>query len=283
MIQSIYFLPHGMQIIPGMEDPYNTDFQNLHDKMTEIQINMEKEKSEYIVLITPHGLNLEDQFLTYDHNSFNGNYYKIEEDVSVVYGQFVTTKSWLGDEEFSNRFREYLNKNNIEVKGLTQGYADYPLALAWGETVPLYYLPKTNKSKIIILGIPRSRHEKIFEIQKTLSELGSLLVEFCHSEEKTVSIIFSGDLSHTHIESGPYGFHPSSKTFDNLVQEWSKQPNRETFSKILDLQPTALACGMAGISMLQGIADKHQLMNNASFYDLPTYFGMIINHWKLMV
>ncbi|MHA2028975.1 MAG: DODA-type extradiol aromatic ring-opening family dioxygenase [Candidatus Kariarchaeaceae archaeon] len=281
MIKSVYFLPHGMQIIPGMEDPYNQDFENLHIKMTQITKLLEEDNSEIVILVTPHGLNLADQFLIYEHNEFLGNYFKIVEDESVVYGDLIETKSWKGDQEFSINFKEYLLKNGINAQGLTQGYADYPLTLAWGETVPLYYLPQTNNVKIVILGLPRSRHEKIYDIQDTLVDLGQLVLQFCKEIPERTALIFSGDLSHTHVDGGPYGFHPSSKTFDKLVERWSREPLRNVFENILELQQTALACGMAGLSMLQGIADKNKLINTFDFYDLPTYFGMIVNHWKL--
>lgn len=283
MLNSIYFLPHGMQIIPGMENPYNFDFEKLHNEMEKISETLEAENSELLILVTPHGLNLENDFLIYEHNEFTGNYYNIVEKKSVVYGDLVDTKRWQGDQEFSLQLKQFIAKNEIDIRGLSQGYADYPLTLAWGETVPLYYLPAEKSQRIIILGIPRSRHEDIFKIQDTLVKLGQTLIEFCQDQEETISIIFSGDLSHTHIAEGPYGYHPTSKTFDYLVREWSKFPRRETFNKILELQPTALACGMAGLSMLQGIADKYQLNNDISFYDLPTYFGMIINRWELTI
>lgn len=283
MIKSVYFLPHGMQIIPGMEDPYNTDFEQLHNEMEKIREILKQEKSEHLILITPHGLNLEDRFLIYEHNEFIGHYYKIIEKQSVVYGKLVDTKKWEGDQETSLKLKQFLISSGFDIDGLSQGYADYPLTLAWGETVPLFYLPENLGQRVIVLGIPRSRHEKIYSMQETLTKLGQAVIEFCENQEISTSIIFSGDLSHTHVEDGPYGYDSSSKEFDSLVQEWSKNPKRKTFEKILKLQKTALACGMAGISMIQGIVDKHEISINTSFYDLPTYFGMIVNHWEIKI
>lgn len=283
MIKSVFFLPHGMQIIPGMEDPYNSDFEKLHIEMETIRKVMESESAELLVLITPHGLNLEDRFIIYEHNEFIGHYYKIIEKQSVVYGDLVETKKWQGSQEDSLKLKQYLIGCGLDIDCLTQGYADYPLTLAWGETVPLYYLPEKLGQRIIVLGIPRSRHEEIYTMQDTLVKLGQALIEFCKDQNNSTALIFSGDLSHTHIEDGPYGYDPSSKEFDRLVQVWSNNPKRETFEKILELQKTALACGMAGISMIQGIVDKYEISINTSFYDLPTYFGMIVNRWEIKI
>ncbi|MFV2015987.1 MAG: hypothetical protein ACC656_11190, partial [Candidatus Heimdallarchaeota archaeon] len=68
MINSIYFLPHGMQIIPGMEDPYNSEFEKLHIEMEKIRKTLESDNSALILLITPHGLNLDSNFLIYENN-----------------------------------------------------------------------------------------------------------------------------------------------------------------------------------------------------------------------
>ncbi|OLS26160.1 MAG: hypothetical protein HeimC2_16520 [Candidatus Heimdallarchaeota archaeon LC_2] len=283
MIQSIYFLPHGMQIIPRIENPVNTKFNKLHDAMEEIRNKLNEEDPEYVILITPHGFNLQNQYLIYLHNEFDGNYYVINEKESVVYGDLIESRKWSGDVMISHSLLNYLEEMKLDFNGLTLGYPDYPLTLAWGETVPLYYLPKDCKSKIVIIGIPRSRHEKINEIQDELCVLGQSIVDFCLKLKKKVSIIFSGDLSHTHLETGPYGFHESSKEFDSFVKDWSEKPTKDVFNKILNLQKTALACGIAGISMLQGIHDKYGLKNQFSIYDLPTYFGMVVNQWKLDV
>ncbi|MCE7736411.1 MAG: hypothetical protein GPJ54_16140 [Candidatus Heimdallarchaeota archaeon] len=283
MLNSIYFLPHGMQIIPGMEDPYNFDFEKLHIEMEKIKEVLESESSELIILVTPHGLNLEDRFLIYEHNELIGHYYRILEKQSVVYGDLVDTKKWQGSQETSLQLKQFLTNCDIDIEGLTQGYADYPLTLAWGETVPLYYLPEELNQQILVIGVPRSRHDKIYNMQESLVKFGQSIIEFCKNHSKSTSIIFSGDLSHTHTEDGPYGYHQSSKEFDRLVQLWSTDPKREIFEEILELQKTALACGMAGISMLQGIADKYQIYLKTSYYDLPTYFGMIVNQWKLNI
>ncbi|MFV2013860.1 MAG: hypothetical protein ACC656_00390, partial [Candidatus Heimdallarchaeota archaeon] len=220
-------------------------------------------------------------FLIYEHNQFIGHYYKIIENQSVVYGDLVDSKIWQGDQKSSSLLKQFLTDLGFDIEGLVQGYDDYPLTLAWGETVPLFYLPQAQTQRLIILGIPRSRHEKIYDMQETLVRLGQTLVEFCEKQEKMFSIIFSGDLSHTHIENGPYGYDPSSKEFDKLVQNWSKNLEQEIFDEILKLQKNALACGMSGISMINGIADKYKLSIKSSYYDLPTYFGMIVNHWEI--
>jgi aromatic ring-opening dioxygenase LigB subunit len=250
--------------------------------MLRIKDNIANENPEIIILITPHGLNLDEKFILYEHNEFLGNYYRIIEKQSVVYGDLIQTKAWQGNVEFSKILKSFLDNHNIPIEGVTQGYPDYPLTLAWGESVPLFYLSEKLSTKIVILGIPRSRHTKILEMQKSLFSLGKLIFNFCKNREENISIIISGDLSHTHVEDGPYGYDPSSKLFDQLVTNWSTTLSKSTFDEILILQNTALACGMAGISMLQGISEENSLKNQFCFYDLPTYFGMIINHWKLL-
>ncbi|MCH8905652.1 MAG: hypothetical protein IH840_01070, partial [Candidatus Heimdallarchaeota archaeon] len=173
-----------------------------------------------------------------------------------------------------------LQASGVKTEELVQGFEGYPLTLAWGEVVPLYFSMK-EETKLTILGVPRSRHEGIFDIQSELKKISNLLISLIRSKTERICLIFSGDLSHTHDPDGPYGYHDTSKPFDLLIQEWAREPNRETFEEFLELQPTALACGMAGMSILQGIFDNYQSTTQSVHYSLPTYFGMMTAHWSI--
>ena len=278
MISSVNFLPHGMQILPELDSSGNEKFGLLNGYMDGITKELEKEAPNIIILFTPHGLNLSSSFLMYQHNAFEGRYYQITPEDSVVYGDLKYLKQWVGDSELGEKLLSDLLAKNIKMEAVTQGNPDYPLTLAWGETVPLYYLPEIG-AKILVIGIPRSRHTDIQGIQGSLRNLADVILDFGQKLDKKVALVFSGDLSHTHIEAGPYGFHESSKPFDELVQKWVKSQSNEDYEKILELQPTALACGMAGMGMINQLFRKIKLENEIVFYELPTYFGMMVSRW----
>ena len=57
---SAYLTPHGMQIIPGLEKLYNENFRPLHEAMLKLREEIQKDDPELLVLLTPHGLALDE-------------------------------------------------------------------------------------------------------------------------------------------------------------------------------------------------------------------------------
>jgi len=275
----LYFLLHGMQVIPELENPYNEDFRALHNSMELVASQIETLQPKTIVLLTPHGYNLDERYLVYLHEKFSGSFFRIDPHLSVVHGELVETKNWNGDVEVANELFDAMKEKDLPVEGLTLGYPGYPLMLSWGSTVPLYYIGRSS-AKLVIIGIPRSRHDKIADIQSQLHKISQIIVDMSKMERDIV-FVFSGDLSHVHDTNGPYGFHESGKPFDEYVQQWAKNPSSEIFDKLLELQPTALACGMANMSILQGIFEQTRCQNRMLEYDVPTYFGMPVMMWEM--
>ena len=157
MLKSIYFLPHGMQILPGVEDPYNEGFRSLDQSMKAVGENFDKQKNDIIILITPHAHSISENYLIYGHNLYQSLYYKIDEKESVVFGEIYDQKIWKGNVEISSSLGKYMDNKGINADLLTQGSPDYPISLAWGETIPLSYLIDESSPEVIIIGLPRKR------------------------------------------------------------------------------------------------------------------------------
>ena len=274
MISSIHFLPHGMQIIPGLQQSYDSRFSSLDEHMREVTL-----EGEITLLITPHGLALEDEYLFYNHNLFQGLYYNIEPQTSVVYGDLISKKLFSGSQEITSIFMQELGKI-VDVSSAIQGSPDYAMTLAWGETVPLYYLPENNK--VVIMSIPRRRYSGVDTMRNELLEIGSAIYDICNKDElgdKKINLVISGDLAHTHVEDGPYGYHQSATIFDDKVVTWSESRQIDEVSELFELNETALACGMAGICVLQGLFNRIKVKQVLKHYARPTYFGMLVSSW----
>jgi aromatic ring-opening dioxygenase LigB subunit len=279
VLEKIYLLPHGLQIIPGVDKPYNEKFKSLHDSMTQIGINFKESKPDIVFLVTPHGYSLDKSYVIYGHNNFQGFHYELE-DESVVDGKVFKTLKWKGDNRIAIELVDKLNKSGINTELLIHGSSDYPLTLCWGPVVPLTYVADENM-KIIILSLPRSRYERLTEISKDLEKIGEVLLEYMASElgDKKVNLVISADLAHAHDEHGIYGFHPSAAEYDRLVSKWVKTPSDEGLTELLELNTKALSCGMAGLIMLNSILDD-SWENIYKSYSCPSYFGMIVSEWS---
>ncbi len=281
MIEKIYLLPHGLQIIPGVDSPYNENFRSLHDSMTEIGKNFKESKPDIVFLITPHGYSLDENYLIYGHNSFQGFHYELGAE-SVVDGEVFKTLKWRGDNNLSGELVDKLNANGIETDLLIHGSPDYPLTLCWGPVVPLTYFADEDM-RIIILSLPRSRFERLEEIRMDLEKIGDVLLDYIGNElkNKKVNLIISADLAHAHSKDGVYPFHPSAVEYDKQVSEWVKSPSQEGVNELIKLNKTALSCGMAGMIILNSILDDNW-ENIYNFYSCPSYFGMIVSEWKML-
>ena len=116
-------------------------------------------------------------------------------------------------------------------------------------------------------------------MQNDLAALRRALLDIAAAYPGGVSIVSSADLAHTHSAQGRDGFHESAAAFDALVQRWARTPERETLNRLLALQPTAKACGIAGMCMLQTIFDSGHLTCGPTTCAVPSYFGMMVAQW----
>jgi aromatic ring-opening dioxygenase LigB subunit len=209
---------------------------------------------------------------------YQGQIYEISPD-SVVYGTPIESLTFNGDLEFTDKLVEMISELQPEI--LVHGSSGYPMTLNWGTTVPLYYLKNHEDLKMTFLGVPRMRHDDLGKLNQDMRLLAEQILRFAEEREENIALIVSGDLSHVHQEDGPYGYHESGVPFDQLVQQWFRDAESGYMGKIIELQPTALACGMAGMMLIQRVLELQNFEPIASFYDVPTYFGMGIGYWKL--
>jgi len=276
MLLSAYLVPHGNQIIPGLEEPYHEGFRPLHQAMEEARRQLEGEQADLLVLVTPHGITLADAYGVYLNERLQGFYYDLRE--SNVFGQLKGRALWPSDRPAAEELLSALEGARLPAAGLVQGSTAFPIALTWGELVPLHYLGSAGSPRVVVVSLPRSR-ANLPQVRGQLFALGQALLEFANRGRRRVSLVISADLAHTHAAGGPYGVHSSAPAFDHLAQEWAWQPTRERLAALLELQPTALACGMAGMCALQPVLEAASLPCSGVTYAAPTYFGMMVAHW----
>ncbi|MHA2249626.1 MAG: DODA-type extradiol aromatic ring-opening family dioxygenase [Candidatus Kariarchaeaceae archaeon] len=279
VIKSVYFVPHGGVMVPGLEKEYNEDARILHEAMEKIQKEIKEDGIKLIFLTNPHGYSHPTDYLVYLHQIFEG--YQIfydEEKASIK--QYV----WPGNIQVAQLLIQMLRETGIPATPFIQADINYPLKLAWGETIPLSYFSGSEGPQVVIFGTPlnssKERKDELLEIGKFLKLLGDAPV----LENTPISIIISGDLSHKHDPNHEYGFHENSKIYDEMAVDWTKNPTNEKLDQLLELNETADGCGTFGMGILQGLfnfsADK-KWSNSMSTYACPTYFGMIVSGWKL--
>jgi len=282
-ILETYFLPHGMQIIPGLEDKYSKEFDPIHEAMLLVQEYIKKNCPDFFILFTPHGLAADESFLIYRNQILRGYYprlvgsnvdgneikevIKIDSDISMI------------DKLFS-----HLKENMIDISNITLGAPQFPGSLAWGELVPMYYLHKScPRTKLIVISLPKKRYNSL-QFKHELLNMGRNIADFCSSNPETFSLIFSGDLAHTHKADSSFGYSEYAQEFDNLIIKWIQTLDEEILlSDAYDIVDKAKVCGLSTLTIFQGVNEflsektqKPYFSSHLYSYATPTYFGMAV-------
>ena len=282
-LKEAYFLPHGMQIIPGLEDEYSKEFSPIHEAMLKVQEDIKKNSPDYFILFTPHGLATDESFLIYRNQILRGYYPRLAG--SNVDGTEIKEVLEIeSDITMIDKLFSRLNDENINISNITLGASQFPGPLAWGELVPMYYLHKScPKTKLIVISLPKKRYEAS-SFKQELLEIGHHIADFCSSNSETFTLIFSGDLAHTHKEDSVFGYSKYATVFDNLIINWIQSLDEKILlSDAYDIVDKAKVCGLSTLTIFQGVnkflSEKiKKTYFSSHFYDYaaPTYFGMAI-------
>ncbi|WP_371804323.1 hypothetical protein [Candidatus Lokiarchaeum ossiferum] len=279
---SAYLLPHGMQLIPGLDKKRFSKFEALTKDFTTINKHIKKKSPDRVILISPHGIALEESFCILMNANARG--YLPELNDSNVDGVLIKEQLNIAlDPDFSDDLFKYLKKNGIKVDSLVFGSKNFYSPIAWGEIVPLYFLQEfLLKVPGVIITLPQSRYD-FAHFKPKLFEMGVKIGEFCQNCPERVSLIISGDLSHKHQNESIFGYHPDGKIFDNLINNWIAYPSEKSFLKqAQNLNISAASCGISTLTILDGIFDTYFRQNGCSWegqlvnYAVPTYFGMAL-------
>jgi aromatic ring-opening dioxygenase LigB subunit len=256
-----FLLPHGALILDPKHDHNlrskddadlgpRIDAQTLHDASIICAQNIANLQPDIILLITPHGITLENDFGVYLNETARGTAEWKEE-----YHSYTASVSI--DCEASSALIKHLKQNQIAVQGIVGHSRGEPAQLRWGEVVPLYFVQfATLKPKYVILSIPARRSHE--DMTDELTKLGSLLNEFFLSNEsvqgKRSVVIVSGDLAHTHsvspsipIPKGVLGTSESAGPYDDAIQQWiSTGESRFLLEEAKTHLNQAKSCGHSG-------------------------------------
>lgn len=152
------------------------------------------------------------------------------------------------------------NGNPFNVSGIAtsaDGAQDVPLE--WAEIIPLLLFPN-HKSRYnhryIIWSYPLRRYTESPEMVPELLAVGNALRAWMEAHPLKIGVLISGDMSHTHQASGPYGYSNASAAFDAAVGTWATNPCQHASALLKtarELQSNALSCGFTGMVLLHGM------------------------------
>jgi aromatic ring-opening dioxygenase LigB subunit len=161
----------------------------------------------------------------------------------------------------------------LSVAAVSFGSNDPDTAVApmdWGVLIPLWFMGGRRNPPVPVVVVTPARDLPPSEHVTA----GEAIAATARASERRVALIASADHGHTHLKSGPFGYHPAAREYDELITDVVR---RNELSRVLDigreLVENAKADSWWQMLVLHGATTgwKGRLIS----YEAPTYFGML--------
>jgi aromatic ring-opening dioxygenase LigB subunit len=161
----------------------------------------------------------------------------------------------------------------VPSAGVSFGSNDPETAVApmdWGVLIPLWFMGGRQDPPVPLVivtparDLPAAAHVAA----------GAAIAHAAAQSGRRVAFIASADHGHSHLEGGPYGYHPSAEKYDTLICELVRTGDLERLTEIpIELIEEAKADSWWQMLMLHGATSgwKGRLIS----YEAPTYYGMV--------
>jgi aromatic ring-opening dioxygenase LigB subunit len=276
--------PHGFPIIPDVSQDADGALRT-REAMLELGQRFDAANVDVVVISGPHGVRVNDFVMLADC------------------GRGAGTLTWQGntvemnvplDMALTRQIAQSARERGVPVAQV--GYAAsnptasvYPLD--WGIMTPLWFCghphnqtghgavlapkPATDEGPTLVIAQP----SRLLPREQNLS-FGRAVAEAAAVDGRRVAFIASCDWSHSHAESGPYGFHPDAKRMDAEVVAAIKD-NEPTRLIALDAEYVSNAAidGLWQLLMLAGAMEVVPMDVDFLSYEAPSYYGMIVGSY----
>ncbi|MFH0969150.1 MAG: AmmeMemoRadiSam system protein B [Patescibacteria group bacterium] len=258
MITFAAITPHPPIMIPGIgSDEDRKKIKNTISAMKKLREELKEANPETLIVISPHAEMESQRFAINSASPLRGSFTNFGLD---------ETYDFKNDFEAIDKIAYRANLSEIEIN-LHGSFLDH------GALVPLYYLTKNIKPKIVHLAFSMLD-------MKTHFEYGKILSQMCCEGNKKIAIIASGDLSHRLTPDAPAGYSEKGKEFDEkLINLLKTAKTREILNFDENLVEEAGQCGLRSIAILLGALEGKYEFNLLS-YEGPFGVGYMVASLK---
>jgi aromatic ring-opening dioxygenase LigB subunit len=269
VISAIFIVPHGALILDALPSHKDGRYE-LNKAMMQVATQISELNPDVILVTSPHGISLSDDFGIYFNESahgtaeWEGKYQDFQVDAEI-------------DLKFAEELYDHLVNHHLPVNKITAYSRGEPILLRWGESVPLWFLRDIPDTKFVFFSQPQKRYDPTLCFQSEATEFGKHIGNFISKHKKHVVVLISADLAHTHQQGGPYGFYEKAEKVDHLLENWIRSSDSfEITSESFDYIKQALCCGYIGFLILQGIIIDKNFSRQILARFAPTYYGMMV-------
>ncbi len=251
VLNKIYMIPHGDEIIDMPDD----DSVKMNNIIREI---CEKDISEVLVILSPHGINLSKHIGIVNTERFLSD---------TQLKEIHLNEYWKNERNLCEKIIHSSGEIGEEVRFVTYSGDLSVFPMDFGTSIPLYFFKKRN---MVMIGQSRSLD------RESLMDFGKILGETVSKYEKTVSVIFSADQAHTHSKNGPYGFSPQADIYEEIVKESIEKMDFRKLENInMDVVGEAKPDSYWNLLIMDGLLKYSGLKMQFHFGYVAEYFGMM--------
>ena len=277
-------LPHGDEALDPTSLEPNTPARAAAQKIAEESRKAaawftEENDFDVIFFSTPHGIQLTQDYGIYYGSHASGS-------INVSSETLEMPPITLAGDLSLDLTVKMTSIHAFPVSGIaTSADGSTDLPLEWAEIIPLMLMPESKRHtyKYILWSYPLERYTESQKMVPELISMGSYLRGWMEALPLRIGVVISGDMSHTHQATGPYGYSNASAPFDEAVENWAFHPNKLSASLMSEakyLQPRAMSCGFTGLVLLHGILcsnDNWPPVDDGRVYVSrnATYYGMM--------
>jgi len=259
--------PHGGEIIPELaSSPMLPRFEETRQAMRVLARRISRVRPHTIVLASPHNLRLLARIAVVTSENSSGQ-------LKGSSKRSVSLRASC-DREFAEKIVRESEAERLPVVGANYGTASGPasdIPMDWGTLVPLWFVLKRTRSKIVIVAPSR-------EIPlRTNYRFGQLMGKLMSRDRKKRFVfIASADQAHAHSRSGPYGYSPAASRYDSLVVDAIQEND---LKRLLSLDPRlverAKPDSLWQMTLLAGVTEVVPSQSQLLSYQVPSYYGML--------
>ena len=260
--------PHGGMLIPtiGGADGRLAATVRLRAAMEELERRMAAARPETIVLVTAHGIRVDDHFLLIATARVAG---QLGGDGAIASVEFRV------DGALADAIAAAADRLAVPVARVIHGAPDDPtscLPLDWGATVPFWFIGRAfePRPRVVVACPDRRLPWPLFPRFGEAIRLGA------EALGRRIALIASADLGHAHLRGGPYGYDPASAEFDAATVAAVREHD---LGRLLRFDPAWVARAKPDalwqILNLHGAIAGTPLRGELLAHETPTYFGML--------
>lgn len=254
VLNKVYMIPHGDELI----DLPNQQSRELSGILCELS---EKDSSDILVVLSPHGVNLSKNIAVVNTENFEANT-KLRD----KYLHF-TAKN---ERSLTENLLRSAPDTTEELRFVTYSGDLSTFPLDFGSSIPLYFF---RQRSIVLVG-----QSRIADRDK-LVNFGRSLCRVAEEYEKSVSIIISADQAHTHSENGPYGYSPNAEKYEDIVKKSFEKGSFQDLYKIdQNIVDTGKPDSFWNLMVMHGILQESGKKMHLDYGYVEVYFGMMLAH-----